>query len=93
MKKRILCNLLVLMLLLGLLPTAALAGGGSLVVWSEDFSDSAGEPGAVSEDRASPPREKGAEKREKSEIVPVHVASGALDNMKKPGKLSSRALC
>lgn len=45
----------------------------------EDFGDGAGEPGAVSEDRASPPREKGAEKREKSEIVPVHGASRALE--------------
>ena len=39
MKKRILCNLLVLALLLGLLPTAALAGGGSQIIWSEDFED------------------------------------------------------
>ena len=39
MKKRILCNLLVLALLLGLLPTAALAGGGSWLIWSEDFED------------------------------------------------------
>ena len=40
MKKRILCNLLVLVLLLGMLPVTALAGGGSQVVWSEDFEDS-----------------------------------------------------
>ena len=37
MKKRILCNLLVLMMLLSLLPVTALAGGGSQTVWSEDF--------------------------------------------------------
>ena len=39
MKKRILCNLLVLALLLALLPTAALAGGDAKVVWSDDFGD------------------------------------------------------
>ena len=39
MKKRVFCNLLVLVLLLGMLPVTALAGGGSSVVWSEDFSD------------------------------------------------------
>ncbi len=40
MKKRIFCNLLVLVLLLGMLPVTALAGGGSQVIWSDDFSDS-----------------------------------------------------
>ncbi len=40
MKKRVFCNLLVLVLLLGMLPTAALAGGGSEVVWSDDFQAS-----------------------------------------------------
>ncbi len=37
MKKRIFCNLLVLVLLLGMLPVSALAGGDAQVIWSEDF--------------------------------------------------------
>ena len=40
MKKRILCNLLALVLLLGLIPTAAYAGGSAQVIWSEDFGSS-----------------------------------------------------
>ena len=57
----------------------------------EDLGYGPGERLPVGENGAAFLREKGAEKREKSEIVPVHVASGALEKMKKPGRSPCRA--